>query len=118
MNGPKIAEFALSAVPRTVDRLLERAAIAREEIDLFVFHQANRYILEELQKVCCIPAEKFQITMEDSGNTSSSTIPIALKRAIAEGKLRDGMILMLVGFGVGLSLSATLVRWVSAGDAQ
>ncbi|MGH9559063.1 MAG: 3-oxoacyl-ACP synthase III family protein [Bryobacteraceae bacterium] len=112
MNGAEIFTFTLAAVPDSVCALLERARKTLEEIDLFVFHQANRYMLEHLRKRMKIPLEKFYIAMSDCGNTVSSTIPIALKRASAEGKLRAGQTAMLVGFGVGYSWGATLARWI------
>jgi 3-oxoacyl-[acyl-carrier-protein] synthase-3 len=75
-----------------------------------VFHQANEYILEHLRKRLKIPKEKFLVAMRHCGNTVSSTIAIALKEAWQEGLLKPGRLIMLVGFGVGYSWSATLVR--------
>ena len=83
----------------------------KEDIDLYVFHQANAFMLEALRKEMSLPEEKFYINMEDVGNTVSSTIPIALKRAEEEGRLTRGMNVMMAGFGVGLSWAATIVRW-------
>jgi 3-oxoacyl-[acyl-carrier-protein] synthase-3 len=75
-------------------------------VDLFVFHQANRYMLDHLRKRMAIPPEKFIVAMQSCGNTVSSTIPIALKHA----QIGQGSLLMLVGFGVGYSWGATLWR--------
>jgi 3-oxoacyl-[acyl-carrier-protein] synthase III len=110
MNGPEIFNFTLSAVPDTVQRLLEKSALSLDQVDLFVFHQANRYMLDHLRKRLAIPADKFVIAMKDCGNTVSSTIPIALKHAAASGQLRRDSLVMLVGFGVGYSWGATLWR--------
>jgi 3-oxoacyl-[acyl-carrier-protein] synthase-3 len=88
-----------------------RAGKNLDDIDLFVFHQANQYMLEHLRKKIGIPPEKFCIAMRDCGNTVSSTIPVALKRSEEEGRLREGQLVMLVGFGVGYSWGANLVRW-------
>jgi 3-oxoacyl-[acyl-carrier-protein] synthase-3 len=115
MDGAEIFSFTLRAVPPLVERLLERAGKTRDEIDLFVFHQANRYMLEHLRKRLKLPAEKFVVDLADCGNTVSSTIPIALERAVHAGRVRDGALVMLVGFGVGYSWGATLVRWSGAG---
>jgi 3-oxoacyl-[acyl-carrier-protein] synthase-3 len=82
-----------------------------DDIDLFVFHQANTFMLEHLRKKCGIPEEKFFVSMSDIGNTVSSTIPIALKRAEEGGALRRGMRVMLSGFGVGLSWATCIVNW-------
>jgi len=68
-------------------------------------------MLEHLRKRLRIPAEKFLVSMSHCGNTVSSTIPIALKHAAQEGKLPHGSLVMLVGFGVGYSWAATLLRW-------
>lgn len=114
MNGAEIFTFTLSAVPASVQALLDKAGITQNEVDLFVFHQANRYMLDHLRKRMKIPEEKFLVRMSHCGNTVSSTIPIALKHAAQEGQLRDGMTLVLVGFGVGYSWGATLVRWNAA----
>lgn len=111
MDGPEIFNFTLKRIPTVVSELLERAGKCPEEIDLFVFHQANRYMLEHLRRKMGIPPEKFCIAMEHCGNTVSSTIPIALKTAVQEGRLRGGDTVVLVGFGVGYSWGATLIKW-------
>lgn len=111
MAGAEIFTFTLSAVPMSVQSLLEKAGISFEQIDLFVFHQANRFMLDHLRKRLKIPPEKFQLSMAHCGNTVSSTIPIALKEAWQEGRLKEGAVVMLVGFGVGYSWGATLLRW-------
>jgi 3-oxoacyl-[acyl-carrier-protein] synthase-3 len=111
MNGAEIFNFTLRAVPEAVTQLLHKAGIAQEAVDLFVFHQANRFMLDHLRRKLRIPAEKFVFAMEDFGNTVSSTIPIALHQAQTRGQLTPGALVMLVGFGVGYSWGATLVRW-------
>jgi 3-oxoacyl-[acyl-carrier-protein] synthase-3 len=111
MDGAEVFNFTLNAVPKSVNTLLDKAKLSLDAIDLFVFHQANRYMLEHLRKRIKIPAEKFQVSMAHCGNTVSSTIPIALKDALAEGRLKEGSVVMLVGFGVGYSWGATLLRW-------
>jgi 3-oxoacyl-[acyl-carrier-protein] synthase-3 len=110
MNGPEIFNFTLSAVPECIDRLLAKSGKTLEDVDLFVFHQANQYMLDHLRKRLKIPAEKFYVFMKDCGNTVSSTIPIALKSARDEGCLPEGSLVMLVGFGVGFSWGATLLH--------
>lgn len=111
MNGSEIFTFTLLAVPECVQRLLDKADTTLEDIDLFVFHQANKYMLEHLRKKLKVPASKFFVSMSHCGNTVSSTIPIALCHAQEQGRLFDGCRVMLVGFGVGYSWSATLIRW-------
>ncbi|HWB95744.1 MAG TPA: ketoacyl-ACP synthase III [Bryobacteraceae bacterium] len=111
MDGGEIFAFTLNSVPKLIRQLLERTGKAQEEIDLFVFHQPNRAMLETMRKQLKIPGERFYIYLEDCGNTVSATIPIALKAAQTDGTLKPGMLVMLVGFGVGYSWAATLVRW-------
>ena len=110
MNGPEIFKFTLREIPRTVNELLGKARIAFADVDLFVFHQANIYILERLRQAIQIPEDKFYLCLSHVGNTVSSTIPIALASARAEGRLTAGSTVMLVGFGVGYSWGACLLR--------
>lgn len=110
MEGAEMFTFALATVPASVERLLRKAALSLDAIDLFVFHQANKYMLDHLRKKLKIPEEKFAIAMSHCGNTVSSSIPIALKDAMDEGRVRPGALIMLVGFGVGYSWGATLLR--------
>jgi 3-oxoacyl-[acyl-carrier-protein] synthase-3 len=112
MDGAEIFTFTLSAVPSVVQQLLQKSECKLEDIDLFVFHQANKYMMEHLRKKLHIPAEKFIVSLEKVGNTVSSTIPIALKNILDEGKLYKGNRVMLVGFGVGYSWGATLIHWL------
>lgn len=111
MDGPEIFNFTLEVVPKTIDEVCAKNGIARDEVDLFVFHQANKFMLDTIRKVTGLPRDKFYVNLEDTGNTVSSTIPIALKRAESEGKLRAGMKVMVLGFGVGLSWGGTIMRY-------
>ena len=111
MNGGEIFSFTLRAVPEAVNKLLESMRLHLEDIDLFVFHQANKYMLDHLRKKMKIPEEKFVIDMEHVGNTDPLTIPIALSNASKSGKLTDGQRVLIVGFGVGYSWAATIIRW-------
>jgi len=110
MNGPEIFNFTLKSVPPLVEALLSKAGTRYEGVDLFVFHQANRFMLDRLRQKIGIPSEKFVLELEDCGNTVSSTIPIAMQRVAARGELRAGMSLMLVGFGVGYSWAGVMMR--------
>ncbi|HEY8923417.1 MAG TPA: 3-oxoacyl-[acyl-carrier-protein] synthase III C-terminal domain-containing protein, partial [Polyangia bacterium] len=110
MNGGEIMTFTLDTVPRAISKVLERAQLAMDEVDFFVFHQANRLVLETLRRKMGIPESKFVVSLDHCGNTTSSTIPIALKDALAAGTVRSGQIGALVGFGVGYSWAAGLVR--------
>ena len=114
MNGAEVFAFALKRVPQLVAQMLDKAQCSADDIEHFVFHQANQYMLETLRKKCKIPAEKFLICLENTGNTVSASIPIALCKLQQQGKLKTGDRIMLVGFGVGYSWGATLVRWTGS----
>jgi 3-oxoacyl-[acyl-carrier-protein] synthase III len=111
MNGNNVFQFAVSVVPIAVRALLEKAQLTIEEIDLFVFHQANATILKEIQAALGIKQSRMEIALEKCGNTVSSTIPIALKQAQIGGRLQRGSIVLVAGFGVGYSWGATILRW-------
>lgn len=111
MNGPEIFNFTIRTVPESIKKVLEKNNMHLDDIDLFIFHQANLFILEYLRKKMNIPQNKFYINMQDIGNTVSSTIPIALKRAEENGILKKGDKVLIVGFGVGLSWGSTILEW-------
>lgn len=108
MNGGEIFSFSVREVSKSVATLLEKARQTIESVDLFIFHQANAYMLDFLRKKCDIPENKFYTWYESTGNTVSNTIPIALHHALADGCAKPGMTLMFVGFGVGLSWGGCL----------
>jgi len=110
MNGPEIFNFTLSAVPPLVEQLRLKCNGGLQEVDYYVFHQANRFMLERLRNKLKIAPEKFCIDLEDCGNTVSSTIPLALERARRAGRITSGQRVMLVGFGVGFSWAASMIR--------
>ncbi len=113
MNGPEVFNFTIAAVPDLVRATLARAGLVAGDIDLWVFHQANATMLEALRRKLDLPPERFWLDLAEVGNTVSSTIPIALARAQAAGRLMPGMRLMLVGFGVGYSWGACVAEWGS-----
>jgi len=103
MNGNEIFTFTLKNIPSLVKTILEKNKIEQDDINLFIYHQANKYMLDFLRKKSKIEESKFYIYMSEVGNTVSSTIPIAMFEALKDGSLKKGMKTMLVGFGVGLS---------------
>lgn len=111
MNGVAIFHFAITVVPEAVRSLLTKLSLTMADIDLFLFHQANKYMLEYLLKKMKIPVEKTHFFIEEIGNTSGSTIPILLTDAWRAGKVRSGALVLAIGFGVGLSWAATVIRW-------
>ena len=108
MNGGEIFNFTSEAVPVLVDEVLAKNQLLKDDIQLFVFHQANKYMMNYLRKLIEIEPEKFYFFLENVGNTVSSTIPIALCEAQKEGKLKGNV--LIAGFGVGYSWGATVLK--------
>ena len=110
MNGAPILMFTMSKVPESVRLVLLRQQLAVEDVDLFVFHQASKVVLDNLQRVLKLSDEQMYSNLEEFGNTVSCTIPICLKQLRDAGRLRAGSLVVLSGFGVGLSWGTCLVR--------
>ena len=110
MDGKAIFDFTSDIVPPMIDETLKKNNLTAEDVDLYVFHQANKYMINYLRKLMEIDKDKFYVFMETVGNTVSSTIPIALCEAQKEGRLHGNVV--LAGFGVGLSYGATVINSV------
>jgi 3-oxoacyl-[acyl-carrier-protein] synthase-3 len=111
MNGNEIFNFTCKVIPGLVEKTLKKHELEIGDIDLFVFHQANKYMLNYIKKIAKIPEEKFYINLTNTGNTVSATIPIALKKAIEEGKVKQCNKVLIAGFGVGYSYGATILQF-------
>lgn len=111
MNGGAIFNFTLDAVPAMMKQLLGKSNLQKEEIDYCVFHQANKFMLNTIRKVCVLPKEKFYVNLEHVGNTVSSTVLIGLKECLRNDTIHEGMNVMVCGFGVGLSWGGTVLRF-------
>lgn len=111
MDGTGILLFTLKTVPALIQQVLDKAQLQLDDIDLFVFHQANAYMNDTIRKKIGIPEEKFVHCIENTGNTVASTIPIALYESQMNGRLKPGMRVLVAGFGTGLSWAATIVRF-------
>jgi 3-oxoacyl-[acyl-carrier-protein] synthase-3 len=110
MDGPAVLLFTMNAVPRAVRELLEKEKLGLDDVDLFVFHQASRVVLDNIRRTLKLDEARLFRNYQEMGNTVSATIPIALRQAEEAGRLGPGQTVMLIGFGVGLSLAACLVR--------
>ena len=110
MNGGAIFNFTLEAVPAMMKQLLERSGIQKDDVDYFIFHQANKFMLNTIRKVCVLPKEKFYVNLENTGNTVSSTVLIGLKDCLENGTVTAGMQVMITGFGVGLSWAGVMLN--------
>ena len=109
MDGSTIFSLTLDVEPALINQILEKNSLNKEEIDYYVFHQASKYMLNTIRKVCALPKDKFYIDLEKTGNTVSSTILIALKDNMDRGRFVPGMKVMLSSFGVGLSWGGTVL---------
>ncbi|MFH0725707.1 MAG: ketoacyl-ACP synthase III [Pseudomonadota bacterium] len=103
MDGAEIFTFTLKCVPKLVEDILGRANWSMDDIDYFVFHQANKFILDHLRKKLKIPEEKFITAIGSYGNTSCASIPLAMNAVLKEKLVAERKRLVLAGFGVGYS---------------
>lgn len=110
MEGQETFKFAVRAMGSSTEKVLDRAGLTKDDIDLLVPHQANIRIIDAAAKRFGVPEEKVVVTIHKYGNTSASSIPIALDEAVREGRAKQGDTIVMVGFGGGLTWGATAVR--------
>lgn len=113
MHGSDIFLFTMRVIPICINNLLNKANLTINQINLFVFHQASKLVIDNLIGHLCLKPNQVFTNYETVGNTVSASIPIALKDAETQGRLKEGDIIMLIGFGVGLSWGATLLHWTA-----
>jgi 3-oxoacyl-[acyl-carrier-protein] synthase-3 len=111
MDGPKVWEFAMNTVPKTIRDLLGDRGLTPEDLDLLILHQSNLRMIEAIMSALRLPMDKTVTTLETYGNTAAASIPITLDKALASGRLRPGSRVLLCGFGGGLSWGAALLDW-------
>ena len=111
MDGRAVFEFAVSRVPEVIREVVKKAGIEKEEVDFYLLHQANRRIISAAVKRLGLEEERFPMNMEEYGNTSAASIPILLYEENRRGKLKKDSLLVLSGFGGGLTYGASLLRW-------
>jgi 3-oxoacyl-[acyl-carrier-protein] synthase-3 len=111
MNGPEVYRFAVQAMGDACCKVLEKAGMSSDEVDLFVPHQANLRIIESSAKRLGLPPERVYVNVDKYGNTSGGSVPLALYEAERDGRLKKGMVALTVGFGAGLVWGANLIRW-------
>lgn len=111
MNGGAIFNFTLDIVPVMMNQIIEKNKINKDDIDFYVFHQANKFMLNTIRKVCVLPKDKFYVNLSETGNTVSSTILIGLKDCIDNQTIKNKDKVMVAGFGVGLSWGGTILAF-------
>ena len=111
MQGKEVFRFAVNAISSVVEQTLQAHNLTPGDIDWFVPHQANKRILEGTEKKLGIPEKKVVVTLDRHGNTSAASIPLALAAAVADGRIKRGDLVLLVGMGGGFTWGANLLRW-------
>lgn len=111
MNGRDVYNFAVGAMPDIIGRLLKKTGLDISDLEWIVPHQANARIIKAAAKRLCVSEEKFYMNIEEYANTSSASIPIALHEMNRKALLDKGKLIMLVGFGSGLTSGGVLLRW-------
>jgi acetoacetyl-CoA synthase len=111
MNGRGVRDFVLDGVPPVLAGLLKRAGLTVEDVQHFVPHQANGMMIREVVEACCLQHAQTHLVLDRYGNTGSAAVPIALDEAARSGALHDGDTVLLAGFGGGMAVGATILRW-------
>jgi 3-oxoacyl-[acyl-carrier-protein] synthase III len=110
MDGLGVLSFFNATVPCSVREILERNGLSMDDVDLYIFHQASQIALDSLVNALKIPREKMVYDLAETGNLVSASIPVALRRALQSGRAAPGQLVLLCGFGVGLSWGTALVH--------
>jgi 3-oxoacyl-[acyl-carrier-protein] synthase-3 len=111
MEGAAVFKRAVRAVEGSAGAVLEKAGVTADDIALFVPHQANIRIIENSAARLGIPRERWAVNIERYGNTSAASIPLALFEAADEGRIADGDLVLLSGFGAGMTWASAVLRW-------
>jgi 3-oxoacyl-[acyl-carrier-protein] synthase-3 len=118
MDGPEVFRHAVNRMAASTMQALDRAGLTLEDIDLFVYHQANARITKSLGERLGLNPKKVVDCIENIGNASTATLPIALDTAIADGRLKPGANVLLAAFGSGFTWGAGVMRWAQTGNGN
>jgi 3-oxoacyl-[acyl-carrier-protein] synthase-3 len=111
MNGREVFKFATRVLVQSAEEILDSCGITKDDVDVYVPHQANVRIIDHATKKLGFPSEKVVVNVERYGNTSSGSIPLALQDGIADGRIRKGSLVLMTGMGAGLTWGSALLRW-------
>ena len=111
MNGREVFKFAVGEVPRLIEETVKRAGLTPNEVDYYILHQANARIMTAMAERMNIRPEQMIVSLEHYGNTSAASIGLALKDSVVNGTVQPGMTLVFCGFGAGLAVATTVVKW-------
>ncbi len=111
MNGREVFKFAVRQMGESAESVIRKAGLAKEDVDFLIPHQANIRIMESSRERLGLPVEKMSKTIHKYGNTSAASIPISLVDDLAEGRVKDDDVIVMVGFGGGLTWGALCIKW-------
>jgi 3-oxoacyl-[acyl-carrier-protein] synthase-3 len=117
MNGREVFKFATRVMVTSAEAVLEECGRTVDEVGVYVPHQANKRIIDHAARKLGIPEEKVVVNVDRYGNTSSGSIPLALADAAADGRLRQGELVLMTGMGAGLTWGSALIEWTNGGRA-
>jgi 3-oxoacyl-[acyl-carrier-protein] synthase III len=117
MNGREVFKFATRVMVSSAEAVLAECGRTVDEVDVYVPHQANKRIIDHASRKLGIPEEKVVVNVDKYGNTSSGSIPLALADAAADGRLREGELVLMTGMGAGLTWGSALIEWNRGGVA-
>ena len=117
MNGREVFKFATRVLVSSAQKVLDECGLTVDDVDVYVPHQANKRIIDHAAGKLGIPEEKVVVNVDRYGNTSSGSIPLALADAAADGRLREGELVLMTGMGAGLTWGSALIEWNQGGVA-
>jgi len=115
MNGREVFKFATRVMVSSAEKVLAECGLTVADVDVYVPHQANKRIIDHAARKLGIPEEKVVVNVDRYGNTSSGSIPLALADAAADGRLREGELVLMTGMGAGLTWGSALIEWTQGG---
>ena len=110
-NGRQVFKWAVGNIPIKIKELIGKAGLTLDDIDLIIPHSANLRILEAISKELDYPMERIPESISDNGNTSSASIPLAIEKAMKDGRLTKGKTILTIGFGGGLTFAGAILKW-------
>lgn len=111
MNGREVFKFAISHMQQSIDRVLSKAKIKQEQVNIFIPHQANVRIIDALAKKLNLDTDKVFVNVDKYGNMASASVPVALDEAVKQKKIKEGDIILLTTFGGGLTCGSCVLKW-------
>ena len=118
MNGREVFKFATRVLVSSAEKLLDECDTSMDEVDVYVPHQANVRIIDHAARKLGVPEDRVVVNVDRYGNTSSGSIPLALADAVADGRLREGKLMLMTGMGAGLTWGSALMRWTANGAGK